>query len=351
MRYLPISKLTSGMALGQDIYDGSGRLLLAKHLILNREYIANLELLGFPGIYIDDAFTQGIEIQQVLSPQVRSQALRVIHEIYMADETLLQPIVSRAEIMAIVERVVENILSNGDVMCNMMDIKNYDDYVFYHSINVMMLSVMIGIHDGMSEDKLNLLATAAMLHDIGQKFIDADILKADRPLTEEERETVAQHPKLGYEYLHDNYDFSSLVYTSVLQHHEWYNGEGYPLRKSGEEIPIFARIIRVADSYDAMVSKRPSREPMLPGDAVEYMMARCGMEFDPYLLNLFLQQIAVYPVGCEVELSNGERAVVMENFKCFTLRPLVKLEETGELLHLRDDPMARSITITKLIVD
>ena len=90
---------------------------------------------------------------------------------------------------------------------------------------------------------------------------------------------------------------------------------------------------------------------MLPGDAVEYMMARCGMEFDSYLLNLFLQQIAVSPVGCEVELSNGERAVVMENFKCFTLRPLVKLEETGELLHLRDDPMARSITITKLIVD
>lgn len=90
---------------------------------------------------------------------------------------------------------------------------------------------------------------------------------------------------------------------------------------------------------------------MLPGDAVEYMMAKCGVESDPYILNLFLQQIAVYPIGCEVELSNGQKAVVMENFKSFTLRPLVKLEDTGELLHLRDNPAARSITITKLLVD
>ena len=80
MRYLPTSKLTPGMALGQDIYDGAGRLLLAKHLLLSEEYISNLEFLGFPGIYIDDEFTQGIEIQQVLNPQVRSQALKVVQD-------------------------------------------------------------------------------------------------------------------------------------------------------------------------------------------------------------------------------------------------------------------------------
>lgn len=216
MRYLPISKLTSGMALGQDIYDGSGRLLLAKHLILSSEYISNLEVLGFPGIYIDDSFTQGIEIQQVLSPEIRSQALAVVHDLFFVDDTTPEPVVSEEKIMKTVEHVVENILSNGDVMCNMMDIKSYDDYVYYHSINVTMLSVLIGIHYGMPEPQLNLLATAAMLHDIGQKFIDIEILKADRPLTDEEREIVAQHPKLGYEYLRDNYDFSSLVYTSVL---------------------------------------------------------------------------------------------------------------------------------------
>lgn len=350
MRYLPISRLTPGMVLGQDIYDGSGVLLLARHFILNNEYIANLELLGFPGIYIDDEFSKGIEIQQILRPEIQKQALKVVNDLFKSQEGCPELMVTKNEIAETVESVVENILSDGDVMCNMMDIKNYDDYVYYHSINVTVLSTMIGIRYGMPEPQLNLLGTAAMLHDIGKKFIEKEILDAERSLTEEERVIVSQHSKLGYEYLRDNFEFSSLVYTSVLQHHEWYNGEGYPLRRSGEEIPVFARIIRVTDSYDAMISKRPSRDAMLPGDAVEYMMSRCGLEYDPYILNLFLQQIAVYPVGCEVELSNGKRGIVIENFRHFTLRPLVKLLETGELLNLRDDPAARNITITNLLV-
>ena len=85
-----ICKLTPGMALGQDIYDGAGRLLLAKHLLLSEEYISNLEFLGFPGIYIDDEFTQGIEIQQVLNPQVRSQALKVVHEMCIRDRDVYE---------------------------------------------------------------------------------------------------------------------------------------------------------------------------------------------------------------------------------------------------------------------
>lgn len=350
MRYLPISRLTAGMVLGQDIYDGSGVLLLAKHLILNNEYISNLEVLGFPGIYIDDEFSKGIEIEEVIRPEIRVQALNVVHALFEAEEKCPDTMVDKEKIVQTIQNVVENILCDGDVMCNMIDIRNYDDYVYYHSINVTVLSIMIGVKHSMSEQELTLLGTAAMLHDIGKKFIDKAILDAERSLTEEERVVVAQHSKLGYDYLKDNYEFSSLVYTGVLMHHEWYNGEGYPMRYSGEEIPIFARIIRIADSYDAMLSKRPSRDAMLPGDAVEYMMARCGLEFDPYLLSLFLQQIAVYPVGCEVELSNGKKAIVVENFPHFTLRPLVRILETGELLHLRDDPAARNITITNLLI-
>lgn len=351
MRYLPISRLTPGMALGQDIYDGSGVLLLAKHLILNNEYIANLELLGFPGIYIDDEFSEGIEIHQVLRPEIHAQALKVVSTLFETDKKKGASLnANQQQVIKTVENVVENILSDGDVMCNMMDIKNYDDYVYYHSINVTVLSTMIGIRYGMPESQLSLLGTASMLHDIGKKFIDKEILDAKRSLTEEERVIVSQHSKLGYEYLKDNFEFSSMVYISVLQHHEWYNGEGYPLRRSGEEIPLFARIIRVADSYDAMISKRPSRDAMLPGDAVEYMMTRCGLEYDPNILDLFLQQISVYPVGCEVELSDGRRGIVVENFEHFTLRPLVKLFDTGEMLNLKDDSSARSITITKLLV-
>lgn len=210
MRYLPTSKLTPGMALGQDIYDGAGRLLLAKHLLLSEEYISNLEFLGFPGIYIDDEFTQGIEIQQVLNPQVRSQALKVVHDMFAFDaasDAEEDMPVSEIKIQKTIERIVENILSNGDIMCNVLDIKNYDDYIYYHSINVAMMSVLLGANYGMNEESLYQLTTAAILHDIGKRFLDIGIINADHALTEEETQLLRKHPELGADYLKGNYHF------------------------------------------------------------------------------------------------------------------------------------------------
>lgn len=350
MRYLPTSKLMPGMALGQDIYDGSGRLLLAKHLLLSAEYISNLEFLGFPGIYVDDEFTRGIEIQEVISPQVRNQALRMVHDLFAFDVEKEEMPVNEVKLQKTVESVVEDILSNGDVMCNMMDIKDYDDYIYYHSINVGMLSAMVGASYGLSRIRLSQLTTAAMLHDIGKKFIDPEIVNGAWPLEGKEREVWKQHPKLGSEFLRGSFDFSSVVYTSVLEHHEWYNGQGYPLGKARDDIQLYARIIKMTDCYDSLVTKRPSREAMVPSDAVEYMMAMAGSELDPELVNIFLKRIAVYPVGCEVELSNGQHAVVAKNFKDFALRPLVKVIESGEMLNLRDDIEGRSITVGKMVL-
>lgn len=352
MRYLPTSKLTPGMALGQDIYDGAGRLLLAKHLLLSAEYISNLEFLGFPGIYIDDEFTRGIEIQQILNPQVKSQALKVVHDMFafdVASDAEDVP-VSEIKIQKTIERIVENILSNGDIMCNVLDIKNYDDYIYYHSINVAMMSVMVGARYGLDEENLYQLTTAAMLHDIGKKFIDIEIINADHPLPEAEEKVLQQHPKRGTDYLKSNYHFSALVYASVMQHHENYDGSGYPLGKSGEQIPLYARIIRLVDQYDDMVSLHRKKQNLSPSDAMEYLMAGSGTLFDPKIVELFVEKIAVYPVGCEVELSNGMHGVVAQNFERFFLRPVVKIVETGEMLNLRDDPDARSIIITKMVI-
>ena len=109
MRYIPTSRLTPGMALGQDIYDGAGRLLLARHLLLTAEYISNLEFLGFPGIYIDDEFTQGIEIQQVVTPEVRCRALKLISDMFAFEAPEGDLPVSEVKLRMTVENVVEDI--------------------------------------------------------------------------------------------------------------------------------------------------------------------------------------------------------------------------------------------------
>lgn len=350
MRYLPTSKLMPGMALGQDIYDGAGRLLLAKHLLLSAEYISDLEFLGFPGIYIDDEFTRGIEIQQILRPQMRQQALKMVYDLFSFDTDNREPSVEEVKIQKIVESVVEDITSNGDVMCNMMDIKNYDDYIYYHSINVGILSVMLGARCGLAKEKLRQLATAAFLHDIGKRFLDPDMISGEWRLKGQDEEVFKSHPKLGAEFLRSSYNFSSHVYVGVLEHHERYDGQGYPLGRAGEAVSLFARIIRLADGYDTLTSEYPSRKRQSPADALEYIASRSGSEFDPNLVQIFTRKIAAYPVGCEVELSNGQHAVVAKNFENFPLRPLIKVIETGEMINLRDNVSARTIVVGRMIV-
>lgn len=347
MRYMPMARVEPGMALGQDIYDGEGRLLLAKHLILNDEYIRDLLSLGFPGIYIDDEFSEDLQIPQVIRPEVRQEALRIVHDLFLENKNIPM---EQQNLQNLVMKVIEDVMNNGDVMSNMLDIKTYDDYTYFHSVNVAVLSTMIGAACNMNESELNILTTAALLHDVGKRFVEKDVLTARRALTEEERVLIVQHPKLGYEFLKDHYDFPSLVYTSVLEHHEWYNGCGYPMRRSGTEIPIYARIIKLVDVYDALTSKRPYHEAVSPSEAVEYIMANAGAEFDPELVNVFMRKIAVYPVGCEVELSDGRTAIVLENYREFILRPKVKIIPTEEIIDLKTDESARNLTILELLV-
>lgn len=350
MRYLPTSRLKPGMALGQDIYDGAGRLLLAQHLLLSEEYISHLEFLGFPGVYIDDEFTKGIEIQEVISPQIRSQALKMVHELFTFTIAGEEPPVEEVRLFRTIESVVENIVHNGDVMYNMMDIKNYDDYIYYHSIQVGLISVMIGARSGLGQLDLCQLATAAFLHDIGKRFIDHGIINGTWPLQGQDREVFESHPKLGAEFVRGTYRFPVQVYEGILEHHEWYNGQGYPLNKAGEEIPLFARIIKLVDSYDALTSGHPGRTAQAPSDTLEFLAAMAGVQFDPRLVNILMHKMAVYPVGCEVELSNGVHAVVAQNFEDFPLRPLLRICGTGENLNLRDDTAARSVTVGRIIL-
>ena len=293
MRYLPTSKLTPGMALGQDIYDGAGRLLLAKHLLLSEEYISNLEFLGFPGIYIDDEFTQGIEIQQVLNPQVRSQALKVVHDMFAFDvdsDAEEDMPVSEIKIQKTIERIVENILSNGDIMCNVLDIKNYDDYIYYHSINVAMMSVLLGANYGMNEESLYQLTTAAILHDIGKIAVPDAVLNKPSRLTDGEYELMKKHTIWGKEIL-AGLGFLPQADMGAAYHHERFDGKGYPYGIKGDKIPDIVRIISAADSLDAMSSNRCYRRHCDKDYIISEFEKGAGTQFDADVAQVVVELI------------------------------------------------------------
>lgn len=347
MRYIATNQLTSGMVLGQDVFDAGGTLLLAKDTKLTQENIRYITYLGTAGVYIDDEISRNIQVDPVVQEEVRQQAVSLIQDVFSntEDDDRMEP--EERLIRLIAESVVNDVLVHEDVIYNMMDVKTYDDYTYFHSMNVGVLSAVIGAKLELDEEQLQDLVMAAFLHDIGKVFVRPELLNLSRKLTPDEKQEMRQHAEVGYRYLQREFKFKEEVNRAVLEHHEWYNGKGYPKKLSGEEISMNARILHIADVYDEMVSKRPGREAYLPSDVMEYIMARSGMEFDPDLVKITSSQLALYPLGCEVTLSDRRKAIVVENHAGFMQRPTVRLIESGEEIDLQKDRSAYNITIVQ----
>ncbi len=348
MRYIPVADVEKGMELGQNIYDGAGGLLWEKGFFLMDETVWKLQNLGIPGIYIEDEFSWDLEVPRFIAPELKQEALRLVHDLFQEER---YQEVEQDYIQKVAGKITRQVLAERGRMYNLIDTRISEDYTFFHSVNVAVLSVMLGAATGnLGLEELNTLAVVALLHDVGKRYVEQDVLNARRGLTEEERLLVVQHPKLSYDFLQEHFDFSPEICTGVLEHHEWYNGCGYPMRRSGYEISYYARIIKVADVFDALTSRLPYHDPISPSGAVDYIMSNTWAEFDPDLVEIFTKKIAVYPVGCEVALSDGRRAVVWENHPESLLRPIVKVLPEGEVLDLESGREGKELAILELFM-
>lgn len=347
MRYMPIIKVKAGMVLGQDIYDGEGKVSYGKGTMLNQEDAQELVRIGLPGIYMEDSVSDKLYVTPLISASLQREALRLVHDLF--DESRCQEI-EQDDIQEIARGITREIFIGKDRLYNMIDTRSLDDYAFFHSVNVAALAAMMGVESGnLDMEEINMLTTSALLHDVGRRYVEANVLNAKRTLTEEERILVEQHPKLSYDFLMEHYDFEPEVLKGVLEHHEWYNGCGYPMRRSGYDISYFARIIKVADVFDALTSKLPYHDPVTPSGAMDYLLANAGAEFDPDLVNILTKKIAIYPVGCEVALSDGRNAIVIENNRESMLRPKVRTLLEEEIIDLNGED-AKDLAVLELFV-
>src|SRR5262249_58452180 len=145
--------------------------------------------------------------------------------------------------------------------------------------------VIVGEGLGMGADnEYEPLAKAAILHDIGKRFIPASILSKPAKLDPEEREIIETHPQRGYEELCGRDDMTEAQLMMVYQHHERYDGKGYPVGFQGDEIHPWARMLAIVDVFDAMTGTRPYRRPTMPADAMEYICKGAGTHFDPEMV-------------------------------------------------------------------
>lgn len=349
MRFIPSSCLKEGMITGKDLYGIEGVFLLAKDQIISDSIIDKITELGYPGIYIKDEISEDIEIHSVIDDSIRQKVISAVKNMHESldknNEKKMEENLKVAK--KLVKEIIDEIMSNKDLVINMVDLKVFDDYTYYHSVNVAVISMVIGMSMKLTRDDLSKLGLGALLHDIGKVFVPKEILNKEGKLTDEEMQLVRNHVADGYDYLKEKWDIPLKSCIAVLVHHERYNGTGYPKGINNQKIHLFGRIIAVADVYDALTSDRPYRKSVLPSDAVEYIMGGSGVFFDPDIVRIFVKKVAPYPLGTCVKLSNGNVGIVIGNFEDACLRPILKLLNIdGEvIIDMKNDPDSWNVTI------
>ncbi len=359
------------MVLGKNIYTADGRVLLRQGTTLSERYIKALRDLHFTHIYIRDARIPDVEVNDVIPENLRQEAIQIIHKSFGDVQQQLtaksQPGQAKVgfnvdSINDVTKGIVESILTNKELVIQLADLKSHDNYTFAHSVNCCVVGTVLGVKLGLPDYKLKDLAIGLMLHDIGKTTISAEIMNKPGKLTQDEFEKMKEHARAGFDILREIWSLSAHAKIVVLQHHERFDGTGYPKGLKGNDIHLYGQIGAIADVYDALTSDRTYRKRLLPHEAIEFLMGNGDRYFSLELVTTFVSAIAPYPVGTMVKLSTGETAIVTEVDMAFASRPTVRLVQDAKGKDLPNGPglpplpnielkKERSIAITKVIAD
>lgn len=293
MRFVSIDSIKEGMILAKPLLGKNDELLINRGTVLFVSFINLIKQLGYNGIFIDDDLSREVVFPETIDENLKFEAVKTVKDAFIKiGQSSCVHYEVYNNLSDIINDIVNSILESRDTLVNIMDLKSFDDYTFYHCVNVCVLSVVIGKALNFNKNKLYNLGISAILHDIGKTFVPKDILNKKDKLTAEEFDIIKTHSSWGYSYVKENFQILSSAYIGILHHHEKYDGTGYPMGVKADKISLFGRIISVADVYDAFVSDRPYRKALPPFEAVEYIMGNCGTAFDPEIVKVFLQRVA-----------------------------------------------------------
>ncbi|MDP2299924.1 MAG: HD domain-containing protein [Coriobacteriia bacterium] len=253
-------------------------------------------------------------------------------------------VISAGHVKSTVRSLVDNILRNRFAMLELSGLKSFDEYTFFHSVNVAILSLALGSKLTRDYRFLSSLGVGALLHDIGKMSVDLATLNKEGPLTSDEWADIRHHPVHGAEMtaLTNGLDRASIV--CVLEHHMRYDLTGYPQREPKRAQHISSRIVAVADAYDAMTSQRPYSAPRMQDEAMGVVVRNAGTALDPTLVRLFVDLLGYFPPRSVVLLSTGEAAIVVSPSPSDPARPVVRIiaDRSGAMI----EPVDLDLSIT-----
>ena len=333
---LSMDSLSVGIPTDMDLFTAQGQLLLAKGKLVTRPI---MELLFNRQLYIlEYKWKQEQSSKKSFSSELYQKILGSMQRIYFDAHLVSSECLHNT--MEIVDEIINEIeeyatcVEEYRVYVDFNRFRTYDNYTYVHSINVAILATLIALEIGYQGKYLRNLCLGALLHDLGKLMVSVTILQKPSGLTPKEFEIVKQHPIQGQQML-KNVGVPPEVLQAIRQHHERWNGHGYPDGLIKRGIHSSAQIVAVADVFDALTADRPYRKALPPYHALEMIVAGSGTDFAPDVVHAFKGSLVLYPENSIVTLNTGEIGIVIAVPSNNPTRPLVRIlfDEKGKYIN------------------
>jgi HD-GYP domain-containing protein (c-di-GMP phosphodiesterase class II) len=329
MRRISSQYAQPGMVLCRDIYDNYGNVLIYQGTRLTLENIDVLGRLGGGEMFIRDNRVDDVPVSSMIPGRIEGEVIRQLRDFIDAAKEVLQnqsnSTIPTNRLQNAVFSMVEQLfpVTMGEV--NASGCYANKDYDFAHPVQTAELAIAIGRKLGANEAELLNLGIAAVLQNIGYLALQKGLLDEPTTLSKIEIHEMQQHAQYGFQILKDYTNLNSEIINTVFQHHERWDGSGYPRGLQGDSISRDARILAIADAYYSLVSRRPHRPANKPHEAIEFVMAYSGELFDPKLVAIFTKLIQTYPTGVMVNLSTGESGIIIGSHAGMSSRPIIRV--------------------------
>lgn len=334
MRKIELQNLTTGMKLARSVYSSDGRILAAAGSSVSSNLIGRLLELGLGSIYIQSDIPM-IE-EELLSEKTYVSLLKKFSELEATVKN--GKTISFAPIKEPLYAMIDEVSAVNNTLYHESFLRPTGAQLSGHSISVAIISTLIGLVLGYNAMRLKDLAIGALLHDIGRLLLPPELWNKPGPQGPNELAKMEEHPNLSFQLLRGRSDITAVAANIAYQHHERLDGKGYPRGLTEDKILDAAKIVAVANVFDAMISDSPRRPALSPGKAMNYLRLNAGSLFDPLSVAALVKSVAEYPVGSKVRLNNGKIAQVIRLNAIDARRPYVVYESEGQEVDLMARP-------------